>query len=181
MAGSSTNYEPRQPAQGALYQIVRDHFETFRAQAARSGTARGCPGSSSRSSGTFCSVAGSPAGSRGFAAAPAASTGWCRFRVRGAASARVVAAAGWRSVRPTWSITLPDDECVTSERRPAWRSAFCNPLLAIEVAKPFDLPDKWQAGRDDRRSLGSKAVHQPTREIACLGIAKHEVRLAVAI
>ena len=34
-------YEPRQPSHGALYQIVRDHFETF-----RSGTARGCRGSS---------------------------------------------------------------------------------------------------------------------------------------
>ena len=34
MARPSTAYEPRSPAQGALYQIVRDHFETFRVQAA---------------------------------------------------------------------------------------------------------------------------------------------------
>ena len=30
----STSYEPRDPAQSALYHIVRDHFETFRVQAA---------------------------------------------------------------------------------------------------------------------------------------------------
>ena len=34
VAAPSTTYEPRCPAQTALYQIVRDHFETFRAQAA---------------------------------------------------------------------------------------------------------------------------------------------------
>ena len=27
-------YEPRDPAQSVLFQVVRDHFETFRAQAA---------------------------------------------------------------------------------------------------------------------------------------------------
>jgi len=31
----SARYEPRSPAQRVLYQIVRDHFETFRGQAAR--------------------------------------------------------------------------------------------------------------------------------------------------
>ena len=34
MASPSTTYEPRQPASGALHQVVRDHFETFLAQAA---------------------------------------------------------------------------------------------------------------------------------------------------
>lgn len=34
MARPSPAYEPRSPAHGALYQIVHDHFETFRAQAA---------------------------------------------------------------------------------------------------------------------------------------------------
>ena len=34
MASPSTTYQPRDPAQGVLYRIVRDHFETFRAQAA---------------------------------------------------------------------------------------------------------------------------------------------------
>ncbi len=33
VAAPSTSYEPRCPAQGTLYQIVYDHFETFRAQA----------------------------------------------------------------------------------------------------------------------------------------------------
>jgi hypothetical protein len=39
----STSYEPRSPAQGALYQIVRDHFETFRAQAASLRDGEGLP------------------------------------------------------------------------------------------------------------------------------------------
>ena len=34
MAAPSTTYEPRCPAQTALYQIVRDYFETFRVHAA---------------------------------------------------------------------------------------------------------------------------------------------------
>jgi hypothetical protein len=31
----SSAYVPKAPAQGALYQVVRDHFETFRAEAGR--------------------------------------------------------------------------------------------------------------------------------------------------
>ncbi len=34
MAAPSTTYQPRCPAQTALYEIVRDHLETFRVQAA---------------------------------------------------------------------------------------------------------------------------------------------------
>ena len=34
MAQPSLSYEPWQPARSVLYQVVRDHFETFRAQAA---------------------------------------------------------------------------------------------------------------------------------------------------
>ena len=43
VAAPSTTYEPRRPAQGALYQIVRDHFETFRAQAASLRDGEGLP------------------------------------------------------------------------------------------------------------------------------------------
>lgn len=43
MAEPSTTYEPRQPSQGTLYQIVRDHFETFRAQAASLRDGEGLP------------------------------------------------------------------------------------------------------------------------------------------
>src|SRR4051812_9794379 len=39
----STTYEPRHPEQGPLYQIVHDHFETFRVQAARLGDGEGLP------------------------------------------------------------------------------------------------------------------------------------------
>ena len=34
MPAPSTTYEPRRPTEGAVYQIVREYFETFRAQAA---------------------------------------------------------------------------------------------------------------------------------------------------
>ena len=34
MASPSAAYQPHCPARGVLYQVVRDHFETFRAQAA---------------------------------------------------------------------------------------------------------------------------------------------------
>jgi len=37
-------YEPRDPAQSVLFQVVRDHFETFRAQAASLRDGEGLPG-----------------------------------------------------------------------------------------------------------------------------------------
>jgi hypothetical protein len=43
VAAPSTIYEPRCPAQGALYQIVHDHFETFRAQAGSLREGEGLP------------------------------------------------------------------------------------------------------------------------------------------
>ena len=43
MAAPSTTYEPRCPAQTALYQIVHDHFETFRVQAASLRDGEGLP------------------------------------------------------------------------------------------------------------------------------------------
>jgi hypothetical protein len=43
MARPSPEYEPRSPAQGALYQIVHDHFETFRTQAASLRDGEGLP------------------------------------------------------------------------------------------------------------------------------------------
>lgn len=43
MVRPSPRYEPRSPAQSVLYQIVRDHLETFRAQAARVCDGEGLP------------------------------------------------------------------------------------------------------------------------------------------
>ncbi len=43
MASPSRTYQPRQPAQGVLYQVVRDHFETFRSQAAALREGEGLP------------------------------------------------------------------------------------------------------------------------------------------
>ena len=43
MARLSPAYEPRAPGQGVLYQIVRDHFETFRLQAANLRDGEGLP------------------------------------------------------------------------------------------------------------------------------------------
>jgi len=40
----ATTYEPRRPADSVLYQIVRDHYETFRAQAASLRDGEGLPG-----------------------------------------------------------------------------------------------------------------------------------------
>lgn len=38
-----TTYEPRAPAQPALYELVHDHFETFRAEAASLRDGEGSP------------------------------------------------------------------------------------------------------------------------------------------
>ena len=43
VAQPSTTYEPRRPAQQVLHQIVREHFETFRAQAAGLRDGEGLP------------------------------------------------------------------------------------------------------------------------------------------
>ena len=43
VASASSTYQPRRPEQGALYQLVRDHFETFRAQAAHLRDGQGLP------------------------------------------------------------------------------------------------------------------------------------------
>src|SRR5438093_5208073 len=43
VAAPSTSYGPRCPGQAALYQVVRDHFETFRAQAASLRDGEGLP------------------------------------------------------------------------------------------------------------------------------------------
>ena len=44
MASPSPSYRPRQPASGVLFQVVRDHFETFRRQAANLRDGEGLPG-----------------------------------------------------------------------------------------------------------------------------------------
>lgn len=43
VASASSTYQPRRPDQGALHQLVRDHFETFRAQAAHLRDGQGLP------------------------------------------------------------------------------------------------------------------------------------------
>ena len=43
MASPSAAYQPRNPAQGVLHQVVRDHFEIFRAQAASLRDGEGLP------------------------------------------------------------------------------------------------------------------------------------------
>jgi hypothetical protein len=39
----SSRYEPRSPAEGVVYQVVRDHYETFRAQAEHASDGAGLP------------------------------------------------------------------------------------------------------------------------------------------
>ena len=43
VACPSAAYQPRTPSQGVLYQVVRDHFETFREQAAGLRNGEGLP------------------------------------------------------------------------------------------------------------------------------------------
>ena len=43
MSRPTLAYEPRDPASGALYEVVRDHFETFRVQAASLRDGEGLP------------------------------------------------------------------------------------------------------------------------------------------
>ena len=43
MAIASAVYRPRRPEQGALHELVLDHFETFRVQAARMRDGQGLP------------------------------------------------------------------------------------------------------------------------------------------
>ena len=43
VASVSSTYQPRRPERGALHQLVRDHFETFRAQAAHLRDGQGLP------------------------------------------------------------------------------------------------------------------------------------------
>ena len=43
VASPSTDYQARSPAQGVLHRVVRDHFETFRAQAASLRDGEGLP------------------------------------------------------------------------------------------------------------------------------------------
>lgn len=43
MGRPSPTYEPRRPGDSVLYQVVRDHFETFRAQAASLRDGEGLP------------------------------------------------------------------------------------------------------------------------------------------
>jgi hypothetical protein len=38
-----SDYQPRSPAHGVLYQVVREHYETFRAQAQRASDGAGLP------------------------------------------------------------------------------------------------------------------------------------------
>jgi hypothetical protein len=43
VARPSSSYVPRQPGESVLYQVVRDHVETFLAEAARARDGRGLP------------------------------------------------------------------------------------------------------------------------------------------
>ena len=43
MGRPSAGYRPKSPADGVLYQVVRDHFEAFRAEAVRAHDRDGLP------------------------------------------------------------------------------------------------------------------------------------------
>ena len=80
-------YAPRDPAQSALYQVVRDHFETFRAEAGSLRDGEGLRDSWSANSGSSSRVGASRRDSRAFTATRAATIAWSRSRARDAAFA----------------------------------------------------------------------------------------------
>ena len=85
VAAPSTSYEPRCPAQGALYQIVHDHFETLRAQAASLRDGEGVPRFVEAEFRNFLQCGWLAGGFAQFAAGTAASTCSSHFRVKGRA------------------------------------------------------------------------------------------------
>ena len=114
VASASSTYQPRRPERGALHQLVRDHFETFRAQAAHLRDGQGLPRfveqaafAPSPSATASFAVALAEAGvprlpdvrmsggglRRGSGVRIADSIGLCRSRARGEDSARVAVGA----------------------------------------------------------------------------------------
>ncbi len=112
VASASSTYQPRRPERGALHQLVRDHFETFRAQAAHLRDGQGLPrfveqAAFARSATASLAEALAEAGvprlpdvrmsggglRRGSGVRIADSIGLCRSRARGEDSARVAVGA----------------------------------------------------------------------------------------
>jgi hypothetical protein len=75
MALPSGAYAPRSPAASVLYQVVRDHYEAFRIEAAGLRDGEGLPRFVGRSSRRFCGVDGTRQASRGCGAPGAARSG----------------------------------------------------------------------------------------------------------
>jgi hypothetical protein len=105
VAQPSTTYAPGDPTATILYAIVREHFETFRAQAASLRDGDGLPKFVEQEFRDSCGAAVWPAASLVFGAPPAGSIGSSPSRARAAASARAAAVGGWRSGPRIWSIT----------------------------------------------------------------------------
>jgi hypothetical protein len=106
VAQPSSAYEPRDPASGILHQIVRDHFETFRAQAESVRDGEGLPRFVEQEFRDFLRC-GCLAG--GFARFRCAACGLDRlvaFSCKGRGFCpRCGAVAAWPSGRHIWSIT----------------------------------------------------------------------------
>ena len=103
VASSSESYRPRNPADSVLFQVVRDHFETFRAQAASLRDGEGLPRFVEQEFRDFLRC-GCLAG--GFARLRCTGCGLDRFlpfSCKAARSVRAVAGAAWRNAPRTWS------------------------------------------------------------------------------
>ena len=94
MASPSAAYQPRSPTQGVLYQVVRDHFETFRAQAASLRDGEGLPRFVEQEFRDFLRCGYLAGGLPAFGARRAALIASCRFRVKAAAFVRAAAGVG---------------------------------------------------------------------------------------
>ena len=94
-----------------LYRVVRDHFETFRAEAAGMRNGEGLPRFVGQEFRDFLGCGWRAGGFAGFAARSAASIGSWRSHVKDAGSVPVAAGAAWPSGPRIWwtmcSLTCP--------------------------------------------------------------------------
>jgi hypothetical protein len=105
MGRPSDAYRPRDPAASALYHVVRDHFETFRAHAAGLRDDEGLPGFVEQEFRNFLRCGWLAGGFARLRCTRCRTERLWRSRARGAASVRAAAVAAWWNARPIWSTT----------------------------------------------------------------------------
>ena len=109
--GGRLTVRRRRSEDSVLHWVVREHLETFLAEAQARGAATGCRASSSASCASSSPAASSPAASPASAATDARRRCWWPFPAKAVASARRAAAGGWPSARRIWSsLVIPSQQ-----------------------------------------------------------------------